>query len=185
MWTCSKCGEQIEDQFDSCWRCAQTRRQTVAVNPIAAHSGGQLRRGEKFRLYWKRGWRVWLMMLCISLGQMGVLFVVLLPLALIFPPLRENEVHLQVAAFVLMLIIGPVVNYSVFAWFYGEEKPPPPRLSKDEAAFRLYEDASKLQAQGKTQAALAVYQEILDRFGDTTAARDAKISIENLRPNTG
>ena len=22
MWTCSKCGEQIEDQFDSCWKCA-------------------------------------------------------------------------------------------------------------------------------------------------------------------
>jgi len=22
MWTCPKCGEQIEDQFDSCWNCA-------------------------------------------------------------------------------------------------------------------------------------------------------------------
>lgn len=22
MWTCPKCGEQIEDQFDSCWKCA-------------------------------------------------------------------------------------------------------------------------------------------------------------------
>jgi predicted nucleic-acid-binding Zn-ribbon protein len=22
MWTCSKCGEQIDDQFDSCWKCA-------------------------------------------------------------------------------------------------------------------------------------------------------------------
>ncbi len=22
MWTCSKCGEVIEDQFDSCWKCA-------------------------------------------------------------------------------------------------------------------------------------------------------------------
>jgi hypothetical protein len=22
MWTCSKCGEAIEEQFDSCWRCA-------------------------------------------------------------------------------------------------------------------------------------------------------------------
>ena len=21
MWTCSKCGEEIEDQFDSCWKC--------------------------------------------------------------------------------------------------------------------------------------------------------------------
>jgi len=22
MWTCPKCGEKIEDQFDTCWRCA-------------------------------------------------------------------------------------------------------------------------------------------------------------------
>jgi hypothetical protein len=24
MWTCKKCGEQIEDQFDSCWKCSGT-----------------------------------------------------------------------------------------------------------------------------------------------------------------
>jgi hypothetical protein len=24
MWTCKKCGEQIEDQFDSCWKCSET-----------------------------------------------------------------------------------------------------------------------------------------------------------------
>jgi hypothetical protein len=23
MWNCPKCGEEIEDQFDSCWRCAR------------------------------------------------------------------------------------------------------------------------------------------------------------------
>jgi hypothetical protein len=23
MWTCQQCGEQIEDQFDSCWKCAE------------------------------------------------------------------------------------------------------------------------------------------------------------------
>src|SRR5215472_8113655 len=22
MWTCPECNEQIEDQFDSCWKCA-------------------------------------------------------------------------------------------------------------------------------------------------------------------
>jgi hypothetical protein len=25
MWTCKKCGEQIDDQFDSCWKCATTK----------------------------------------------------------------------------------------------------------------------------------------------------------------
>jgi len=27
MWTCKQCGEEHENQFDSCWRC---------VNPVAA-----------------------------------------------------------------------------------------------------------------------------------------------------
>jgi hypothetical protein len=41
MWNCKKCGENIEDQFDSCWKCATPRDgprddvQTVALgNPI-------------------------------------------------------------------------------------------------------------------------------------------------------
>ncbi|HWG39548.1 MAG TPA: hypothetical protein VN658_03285 [Candidatus Acidoferrales bacterium] len=32
MWNCGQCGEAIEDQFDSCWKCAggtQTARGTV------------------------------------------------------------------------------------------------------------------------------------------------------------
>lgn len=25
MWTCAKCGEQIEESFDSCWNCSTPR----------------------------------------------------------------------------------------------------------------------------------------------------------------
>ena len=25
MWTCAKCGEVIEDQFDTCWKCPPAR----------------------------------------------------------------------------------------------------------------------------------------------------------------
>ena len=32
MWTCPKCGEKIEGQFDSCWKCAAKPEQT-AVSP--------------------------------------------------------------------------------------------------------------------------------------------------------
>ena len=28
MWACPKCGEKIEDQFDSCWKCAAKTEQT-------------------------------------------------------------------------------------------------------------------------------------------------------------
>jgi hypothetical protein len=31
MWTCPQCGEQLEDQFDSCWKCDQ--RSAEAARP--------------------------------------------------------------------------------------------------------------------------------------------------------
>jgi len=31
MWTCSKCAESIEDQFDSCWNCAPQREETPSL----------------------------------------------------------------------------------------------------------------------------------------------------------
>lgn len=37
MWTCERCGEKIEDQFDSCWKCANHGQ---AVTPMdAGHDG--------------------------------------------------------------------------------------------------------------------------------------------------
>ena len=35
MWTCPKCGETIEEQFDSCWKCAGHSSQ--AVLPSSKH----------------------------------------------------------------------------------------------------------------------------------------------------
>jgi len=31
-WTCPKCGERIEKQFDSCWRCSTPRRQPAGTS---------------------------------------------------------------------------------------------------------------------------------------------------------
>ena len=31
MWKCSKCGERIEDQFDSCWKCSTPK----GASPVA------------------------------------------------------------------------------------------------------------------------------------------------------
>jgi hypothetical protein len=33
MWTCKKCGEQIEDQFDSCWKCSGTADEVSKPTP--------------------------------------------------------------------------------------------------------------------------------------------------------
>jgi len=35
MWTCPKCGEKIEDQFDSCWKCAAQPEQTSSTLLVA------------------------------------------------------------------------------------------------------------------------------------------------------
>ena len=29
MWKCAQCGEEIEDQFDSCWKCAAPAKRPV------------------------------------------------------------------------------------------------------------------------------------------------------------
>jgi len=31
MWTCSKCGEAIDDSFDSCWKCADESQTSTPV----------------------------------------------------------------------------------------------------------------------------------------------------------
>ena len=37
MWTCKQCGEQINDQFDSCWKCATPKDSPPPENqPTAA-----------------------------------------------------------------------------------------------------------------------------------------------------
>lgn len=33
MWTCAKCGEQIDDQFDSCWKCAGATKTEIPTRP--------------------------------------------------------------------------------------------------------------------------------------------------------
>ena len=36
MWTCKKCGEQVEDNFDSCWKCSAPRDAAPAPAEVAA-----------------------------------------------------------------------------------------------------------------------------------------------------
>jgi len=37
MWTCLRCGEKVEDQFDSCWKCTTPR----GVAPATAATGDE------------------------------------------------------------------------------------------------------------------------------------------------
>ncbi len=33
MWKCKKCGETVEDQFDSCWKCSADKAGAPTVSP--------------------------------------------------------------------------------------------------------------------------------------------------------
>ena len=33
MWKCKKCGETVEDQFDSCWKCSADKAGASTVSP--------------------------------------------------------------------------------------------------------------------------------------------------------
>jgi hypothetical protein len=48
MWTCAKCGEKIEDQFDSCWRCSSLKGATDATAAPAAEGGAE--KAQKWRM---------------------------------------------------------------------------------------------------------------------------------------
>ena len=34
MWTCPQCGERLEDQFDSCWKCAGARQPRAPISDL-------------------------------------------------------------------------------------------------------------------------------------------------------
>jgi len=33
MWKCERCGEEIEDQFKTCWKCAEQEAEPEAQGP--------------------------------------------------------------------------------------------------------------------------------------------------------
>jgi hypothetical protein len=56
MWTCQKCGEKIEDQFDSCWRCRAPRpgaptEAGPAPNPAPASAAAPVKWRAKYRIF--------------------------------------------------------------------------------------------------------------------------------------
>ena len=56
MWTCLKCGERLEDSFESCWKCSTLRPD------IAARRAAEPPEPPKWRLafeIFRSGWISW------------------------------------------------------------------------------------------------------------------------------
>jgi len=50
MWICKKCGEQIDDQFDSCWKCSTPTDDSAATPENRSQAGAP----PKWRLTYRK-----------------------------------------------------------------------------------------------------------------------------------
>jgi hypothetical protein len=76
--------------------------------------GGEM---DIFFEYWKKGWKVWLMMICINFSYL-LLFI---PIAFIIIFLRASKGLYYFIAATLGLIFAPAITYYIFKLFYGEQ----------------------------------------------------------------
>ena len=51
MWTCAKCGEKIEDQFSSCWKCSTPKGVAAATGIPVAEGGAE--KPQKWRMAYR------------------------------------------------------------------------------------------------------------------------------------
>lgn len=111
MWTCPKCGEKIEDQFDSCWKCVAPSKQTKQSPLGAGRIGFFFVLGVLFEL------AVTVLTFALPDGALAVHvrnFVVVthFPLMLVMDGLRLGD---SVPTIVLALVIGLVLMGSLWA----------------------------------------------------------------------
>jgi TPR repeat protein len=89
--------------------------------------------------------------------------------------------------------LGTVLSFNILVWIinyiygrnrWGEFVGGSYNSAEDEG-YELLHDATKLEAGGRAQEALTLYQRIVERYPNTAAAGDARISAESLRDRLG
>ena len=180
MWRCPKCGEQNEDQFDSCWRCAK-------AGPVEGEQPARQRESRWFFRYWRRGWAILLLAVLVGLCARFALY--LLRRSIDYSSkLTGGEFGRGVVpllAKVLVLVALPVSAYLVFtllfgeeAWTWGKKARTPAR---EETASALFEEGARLEECGNLPDARDAYAEVVQDYPETPAAQDARKRLENLR----
>ena len=182
MWKCPKCGEEIDDQLDSCWRCAKVESVSESVDTSESNqpSGG-------FWSAWRRGWYV-LLMIAVY-GVVASLLRVFYEQS-VRTYFSQSEGRLPViGVLAVAVVLLPPCAYWVFVLFFGREAWPWRSATREvplEArALALLDEATKLETRGRLKEALAKYEAVVERFGGTEASQDAQKSIESLRARIG
>ena len=75
---------------------------------------------ETLLLYWKKGWKVWLMVLCCSFAVAIVALPIMIPLAMLVAFLNI-EINGNIVPFILSLTIVPPTLYYIFTLFYEDK----------------------------------------------------------------
>jgi hypothetical protein len=183
MWRCPNCGEQNEDQFDSCWRCVKT-------GPAEGERLPRQRESWWFFRYWRRGWAI---LLLVALVGLCARFAVYVSQGFInySNKLTSGEFGryaVPLLALVLVLVALPVFAYLVFSLLFGEEawtwgkKARAP--SPEETASALFEQGARLEGCGNLRGARDAYAEVVQDYSETAVAQHARKRLESLRAPT-
>jgi hypothetical protein len=182
MWRCPKCGETIEDQFDSCWKCTEAvpvERERPVRPPEPA---------EFFRCWW-RGWLVLFLTVLVGFCVRFAVYVFSGAITYGDKLTREGRAWggqvLPLLALALAVVALPVCAYLAFMMLFGEDawpwKTKPGTPSREETASALFEEGARREARGNVRDALDAYAEIIESYPGTQAAQDARKSLESLR----
>ena len=182
MWKCPKCGEEIDDGFDSCWKCAKVESTSESVDTSQPKQPG-----DGFWCAWRRGWYVFLMILVYSVVVSLLRAFCQENVRTYFRDSERPFVELVVLAVAVLLL--PACAYWVFVLFFGREawpwKTAPRELPREARAIALLDEATKLETRGRVKEALAKYEAVVEKFRGTAASHDAQKSIESLRAKIG
>jgi len=182
MWKCPKCGEEIDGQFDSCWRCAKVESVSESVDISQPNQ----RRGG-FWCAWRRGWYVLLMIAVFGMVE-GLLRIFYQQSVRTYFSRGGTPLAVIVVLATGVLVL-PACAYWVFVLFFGPAAWPwrsaQREISREARARALLDEATKLEIRGHLKEAMAKYQTVVERFGGTEASHDAEKSIESLRGRVG
>ena len=175
--TCPKCGEAFEKGFDSCWKCG-TRRDGSPPKWTKPLDVEEPKPGVES------------VGPCPKCGSSNVTPGRLLPVGRGFSVMFEPEgtrasffsggVDLTSDGSSACLDCGLVWDYlrpDELKEFISKHC----EGSDKEEAYALYSEGARLEAQGDIAGALAKFEAVMEKFPGTKAAKDAEVSIQNLK----
>jgi len=161
MKNCSYCGRENADEVAKCRECGTEFAMQSAVVPVTDSIDIPARVAANKRIFWGAVW-------CGG----GILVTVLSYAAAASSPVGGTYVIAWGA-----ILFGAI---QIFRGITGRNTEST-QEDKDDSDYEALADATRLETEGRIQAALDAYQRIVDDCPGTEAGHDAKKSIESLQ----